>query len=365
MNRDQTLDILKGFGIILMVVAHSGAPAWLHDTIYTFHMPLFFIASGWFFSERNLDDCKGFAVRKIKSIYWPYWKWSVIFLLFHNVFYSVGILNSDYGASNGSVSHWRGIKDMAVHAADFSFRMTGYEGYLLGAYWFVRSLLWGSLLLCFCSVLMGKVTKMKKQTCILSVTVIFGILGGAISLFNIHIPFWPQGGYREVMAVFFLGMGYMLRNQEWWKSQWWLIVFLAVIPLSLLIEPTKLSTSPTFMMWLLIPFTGLAGYALVYKTSHIIAQHQGKVASVLSYIGQLTFYIMTFHFLMFKPASLLKVYLCGLDWRMMGCHPVIPPEGDNWYWMVYSFTSIFLSIALAELVERIPSPKLNVNLKRK
>lgn len=43
MNRDQTLDILKGFGIILMVVAHSGAPSWLSKTIYTFHMPLFLL----------------------------------------------------------------------------------------------------------------------------------------------------------------------------------------------------------------------------------------------------------------------------------------------------------------------------------
>ena len=177
MNRDQTLDILKGFGIILMVVAHSGAPVWLHDFIYTFHMPLFFIASGWFFSERCLDDTRGFAVRKIKCIYWPYWKWCIIFLLLHNVFYSVGFLNNSYGSSD-SVSHFYSIKNMAVYLLDFTFRMTSYEGYLLGAYWFVRSLLWGSLLLCFCSALLSKVTHIKKQTCILSVAAIFGILGG-------------------------------------------------------------------------------------------------------------------------------------------------------------------------------------------
>lgn len=364
MNRDQTLDILKGFGIILMVVAHSGAPVWLHDTIYTFHMPLFFIASGWFFSERNIDDNLGFATRKIKSIYWPYWKWCVIFLLLHNLFYSVGILNGSYG-DNGSVSHIYSIKNMVVRAVDLTFRMTSYEEYLLGAYWFVRSLLWGSLLLCFFSALLSKVTNMKIRTCILSVAAIFGILGGAISLFNIHIPFWPQGGYREMMAVFFLGMGYMLRKQDWWRSNWWLIAIFAVIPLSLLLEPTKLSTSPTFVMWLLIPFTGLAGYAFFYNLSNVIANQQGKMAVVLSYIGRQTFYIMTFHFLMFKPASLLKTYFLGLDWRMIGCHPVIPPEGDNWYWLVYSISSIILSIVFAEIVERIPSSKLYLILKRK
>lgn len=74
MNRDQTLDIIKGIGIILMVVGHSGSPDYVHDIIYTFHMPLFFIASGWFFSERNLEDSKGFVMRKLKNIYLPYIK---------------------------------------------------------------------------------------------------------------------------------------------------------------------------------------------------------------------------------------------------------------------------------------------------
>lgn len=159
-----------------MVVGHSGAPDYVHDVIYTFHMPLFFIASGWFFSERSLDDTKGYAMRKIKGIYIPYWKWCFIFLLLHNVFYSIGILNSSYGF-NGYVNHWYGIKDMAVHAVDFTFRMNGYDG-LLGAYWFVRSLLWGSLLLCFFSALIKKTTKLRKSICIVCVSIVFGILGG-------------------------------------------------------------------------------------------------------------------------------------------------------------------------------------------
>lgn len=365
MNRDKTLDIIKCIGIILMVIYHSRVPDYIGEIILTFVMPLFFISSGWFFSEQNLDDCRGFAVRKLKTIYLPYLKWCVIFLLLHNVFYSLGIINDVYGANNGSVSHWYSIKDMVVHAADFTFRMNGYDGYLLGAYWFVRSLLWGSLLLCFSSALMCRLTKLKKTTCIFSVAVIFVIMGGAISLFNIHIPFWPQGGYREMMAAFFIGMGFMLRKMEWWKSNYMMVIYMIVIPVSLQIEPTSMSTKQTFVMWLLIPYTGLAGFALVYKFSNAVAQNQGKTADCLSYIGRQTFYIMTFHFLMFKPASLLKTYIYGMDWKMVGCHPVIPPEGDNWYWVVYTVTSLVLSIGMARIIESIPSPKLNINIIRR
>ena len=187
----------------------------------------------------------------------------------------------------------------------------------------------------------------------------FRCTGGVISLFNIRIPFWPQGGYREMMAVFFIGMGYMLRKSVWWKQRYMIIVFVIIIPISLFIEPTKLATTSTFVMWLLIPFTGLAGYALVYKFSNVVAQSQGKIAISLSYIGRQSFYIMTFHFLMFKPASLLKTYIYGMDWKMVGCHPVIPPEGDNWYWIIYTLTSLILSIGMARIIEKIPSPKLN------
>ena len=364
MIRDQTLDIVKGIGIILMVVGHSGAPVYLHDIIYTFHMPLFFICSGWFFSDRSIDDSKDFAVRKMKNIYLPYLKWCFIFLLLHNVFYSIGILNNSYGTDDG-VSHWYSVKSMASHMVDFTFRMYGYENYLLGTYWFVRSLLWGSLLLCFCSVLMNNIIKLKKQTCIL-ITAIFGLVGGGvISFFNIHIPLWPQGGYREMMAVFFLGLGYMLRKQVWWLSRYMVIVFMIVIPASLQIEATKLSTSPTFMMWLLIPFTGLAGYSLVYKLSQKLNERQGKLAYYLSYVGQNTFYIMTFHFLMFKPASLFYTYIFGLDWRMIGCHPVIPTEENNWYWIVYSLTSLLLSIGIAHIMKSFPSPSMVINFKKR
>lgn len=47
-QRDNTWDAVKGIGIILMVVGHSGCPMVMHDFIYLFHMGLFFFVSGRF-----------------------------------------------------------------------------------------------------------------------------------------------------------------------------------------------------------------------------------------------------------------------------------------------------------------------------
>lgn len=67
MNRDKTIDVLKGIGIILVVIGHSGCPNLLKDFIYSFHMPLFFIASGYFFNENYLESKKKYFEKKYKA----------------------------------------------------------------------------------------------------------------------------------------------------------------------------------------------------------------------------------------------------------------------------------------------------------
>ncbi len=59
-ERNRALDIAKGIAIILVVIGHavpdsttrqgisSGGLALLHSLIYSFHMPLFFLISGYF-----------------------------------------------------------------------------------------------------------------------------------------------------------------------------------------------------------------------------------------------------------------------------------------------------------------------------
>lgn len=59
--RDHTISICKGIAIILMVVGHVEAPELLTNFIYTFHMPLFFIAAGYFSVANGLTALGNFA----------------------------------------------------------------------------------------------------------------------------------------------------------------------------------------------------------------------------------------------------------------------------------------------------------------
>ena len=94
--RNPTLSIAKALCIILMVVGHSGCPAYLHDWIYLFHMPCFFLISGYLLKDRYIDNLKLAVRKRLKGLWIPYVKWSILFLLLHNAFYRIGLYPNIY-----------------------------------------------------------------------------------------------------------------------------------------------------------------------------------------------------------------------------------------------------------------------------
>ena len=95
-NRDLTWDAIKGIAILLMVVGHSGCPSYLRNFIYLFHMGLFYYASGHFFKVKGIAGFLPFLKKKFIGLYWPFVKWGWIFVLLHNVFYSLSWYQDEY-----------------------------------------------------------------------------------------------------------------------------------------------------------------------------------------------------------------------------------------------------------------------------
>ena len=129
------VSIAKALGIVLMVMGHAGCPEYLHDFIYLFHMPLFFFLSAYFFRDAKVVDSAGqYVVRKFKNLYWPYIKWSIIFLLLHNLFCRIGFYDNSLSWQELLVNVKCSVRGM-------------WQGErMLGAYWFLISLFWESLL---------------------------------------------------------------------------------------------------------------------------------------------------------------------------------------------------------------------------
>lgn len=66
--RNSYVDIIKGIGIFLVILAHHKTI--LNEYIYSFHMPLFFLLSGIF--HKNYSSYKEFFIKKVKILIIPY-----------------------------------------------------------------------------------------------------------------------------------------------------------------------------------------------------------------------------------------------------------------------------------------------------
>lgn len=74
------LDIAKGITIILMVIGHTSIPMSLSNFIWSFHMPLFFIASGWM-TDWQKYSVGNFVIKKTPSILLPFAIYSIVVLI--------------------------------------------------------------------------------------------------------------------------------------------------------------------------------------------------------------------------------------------------------------------------------------------
>lgn len=56
MQRIEYIDILKGIAMLSVIVGHYFNNGIIGTLIWSFHMPLFVIISGYFFQQKNIKD---------------------------------------------------------------------------------------------------------------------------------------------------------------------------------------------------------------------------------------------------------------------------------------------------------------------
>jgi fucose 4-O-acetylase-like acetyltransferase len=97
-ERIKWLDAAKGLGILLVVFGHNPVPAPLGKYLVSFHMPLFFLVSGYLFGMTKPLGFKEFLRKRIRTLVIPYF---AFFLLQYVYFVTLG---SKYGETSGGMS---------------------------------------------------------------------------------------------------------------------------------------------------------------------------------------------------------------------------------------------------------------------
>lgn len=70
-KRDTSIDIAKAIGILLMICGHCSAIPYMpyRQFIFTFHMPLFFIFSGYFFKRKEMKESLRSDTKRLMTPY--------------------------------------------------------------------------------------------------------------------------------------------------------------------------------------------------------------------------------------------------------------------------------------------------------
>ncbi len=357
-QRNHAMDLAKGVGILCVVVGHCAAPDFLTRFIYTFHMPLFFMAAGYFFTANRVEaDPWQFVTRRFKGLYVPFVKWSLFFLLIHNVLFHFNILNETYGNWEGGVTHPYTWRQWAQRFISIVFSMGGYDEFLCGPFWFFRGLLVASLAFMTSWLLLNSVKWLRGHP--VSVAVIICLSAWALALWQAadgwRIITLVQGGARDIMATFFFSVGFLYRRFEAriGHSLWISLLCLGILLVAAHFHCSGMVVRPGVRAIVTLPFTGLAGWLMVYNVAYVAVHGNARLRALpgrawmwLATCGTLSLYIFIWHVSAYKVVSLLKIWWYGLSPLQIGCHMVIHEHcHDDLFWVLYSMAGMAIPIA--------------------
>lgn len=322
--RDNSISIAKAISILLMVLAHTCFSQYANYWINMFHMPLFFFFAGYCFKDKYLDLPKVFLNKRIGGLYKPFVKWSVLFLLMHNIFFHLNIYNGVYGF-RGSVSHLYEWKEVVVGIVHVITRMTDNEQ-LLGGYWFLKSLFLGSLI----GYITIKYIKNKYYggAILLCITIVLALTNKSFPYFGI--------GARDFFSADFFFVGYSYKKAACVIHKRMLIVPIGVV-LVTFGEYFYQASLLHFLWWQVVPYaiTAIAGTLAIFYLSNRIAITNIKVCGWLTYIGNNTLTILTWHMLCFKVVSLMIIGLYNLPIERLAEFPVIEYYSKQGWFILY------------------------------
>ena len=351
MKRDTVISIAKSIAIILMVIAHAEAPGWLCKFIFEFHMPLFFITAGFFFSTKYLHDEATFVKKRVKGLYIPFVKWALFFLIIHNWMYDIGILNEVYGNEQGGVLHPYSTHQIQQNLWNIITAMGGYDAFLCGAFWFFRGLFVASILyLIIYKVLDSTLPRWAERATPYLICLIMLLFCGWKTWEGLKVINLVQGGYRDLMGCFFFGIGFIFRQYVDDYRQIMSRQYLA-IPMTILFGiivwlfskylTANMNWRSTFQQFLSLPIPAILGFLMVYNISRWIDAGKGWFKRLLVYTGDHTLNIFIFHIISYKVVSLIKIWYYGLDIRQIGCHMVIHDHSqEDCFWILYTVAGV-------------------------
>lgn len=274
-GRDTAIDITKAIGILLMVLGHCAIPSVLINFIFSFHMPLFFILSGYFFKEKDTSLL-------IRNGYYhlirPYLITGVVIIL-------LCLVEQHY--------HTAYLKLIAFLLGSGSGHWFGESVPIIGPIWFLPALFW-------CKIIYNLICKRTKHVFLYSF-----IISTISFVFGKYITTLPFGFLYGLCALVFYSMGHYWNIKRVALNSKWLFVGILIWAFCIKKGSLEIATYNCN----LYPFSMIAAFIGTYITYKFSTIFPKKLSSPFCWLGKNTMYILCYHTLYFYILSVLNVYL--------------------------------------------------------
>ena len=279
-RRLKWIDIAKGIAIILVVIGHTVAPGSpLVPMIFMFHMPLFFIMSGYTFRPKPM---KSVVTISAKRLLVPY---LLIFLIWQGITW----LQQPNALSLES------IKDLLLRLifasgspnADMGITAVGMAWFLMCL--FVSRVFLNGLIILFSKRSIGWIA----QALVFAILASAGIAIGDV--FNIFLPFDLD---LALVTVGFMWCGYAARElslvEKWGANPAVLLIAAVAYILAFNFSYLELAMR-LFGIAPLCILGALGGSLIACKASMIIENHAKLLAMFLEFMGRNSMLVYCFH----------------------------------------------------------------------
>lgn len=272
-KRDTTFDIMKCFGIIAVIIGHLSSIG--HQFIFSWHMPLFFIISGYFFREK---DVKSMINNDAKRLLLPYSATCLIIVAYY-LFLSIQ-------SGHNQVNYW-------IYASLFANGSSNHTSLYLahfpqiGAIWFLWALFW-------CKNAFNYIIQ-KTKTFYFSICLIVSIIAILIDKYIINLPFAILPG---MAAIIFYAIGYIIRQKGGFMALPKIISVLILVAWILAFTFSDMSLVRCYFQNYPLNIIGACGGTyFIWLLSRCISKLQTFIVSFFVWIGRNSLTFLCIHLL--------------------------------------------------------------------
>lgn len=284
-HRIDTFDIVKGIGILLMIIGHStGKIPYLRDFIFSFHMPLFFLVSGYFFKPSGWKDI---LLKNSKRLLVPY-----LFTAFIITVYM--LIYAWYQHNN--VMDVLVTRMRAIALGSGAPRVFG-MGPAIGAIWFLLAMFWAHL---FFNLALR--TRFTFFICMSLAALSFALYK------EVFLPLSIQPG---MSGTLFLYIGYQARQCGWLESssssidhfdrwnffarKYHAVVLLFALWFTSFMKGKLEMSCDYYRLWYFDMIGAVAGTYLIYLLAQYIDRFLPRVKRILCFYGRYSLVVLCFH----------------------------------------------------------------------